>query len=126
MEIVTGRIRYTKLTANEILPEVIRHLHALRQATGESERQQASAVRTAPTNGGLHDPGAWAGATQEVARELEWFSKAGILVKSLYEGLIDFPGEIDGQEVLLCWKEGEPSVAFWHTLEDGYPGRRPL
>lgn len=123
---MTGRIRYTKLTANEILPEVISHLKALRKATAEAEEHQQRAVKNAPTNGGAHDPRAWAKASAKVADHLRWFSKAEILIKDLQEGLVDFPAEIDGRQVLLCWKEGEQHVAWWHTLEDGFPGRRPL
>ncbi|MEX2587939.1 MAG: DUF2203 domain-containing protein [Actinomycetota bacterium] len=123
---MTGHIRYTKLTANKILPDVVRRLHALRRATTEAAQHQEEAVDKAPTNGGADDPNAWASASNQAAQQLKWFSDAGILVKSLYEGLVDFPAEMDGKQILLCWKEGEHEVAFWHTLEDGYPGRRPL
>ena len=41
-------------------------------------------------------------------------------------GLIDFPAELDGEIVYLCWQFGEPEVAFWHRIEDGFAGRRPL
>lgn len=98
----------------------------MRGAASEAAELQEGAVERAPTNGGVAHPEAWAGASDEVARQLKWFSDAGILVKSLHEGLVDFPAEMEGREVLLCWKEGESEVAFWHTLEEGYPGRRPL
>lgn len=123
---MTGQIRYTKLTANEILPDVIDRLHALRSAASEAAERQEDAVDKAPTNGGARDPEGWANASNEVARQTKWFSDAGIQIKSLEEGLVDFPAVIDGRQVLLCWKEGETEVAFWHTPQDGYPGRRPL
>jgi hypothetical protein len=41
-------------------------------------------------------------------------------------GLVDFPGEIDGREVYLCWKYDEPAVAHWHSRDEGFAGRRPL
>lgn len=41
-------------------------------------------------------------------------------------GLIDFPAIIDGQQVFLCWRSDEPELAFYHRIEDGYAGRRPL
>lgn len=50
----------------------------------------------------------------------------GLQCKSLEEGLIDFPGEIDGEPALLCWKLGEPDVAWWHTPDTGFAGRRPI
>jgi hypothetical protein len=40
--------------------------------------------------------------------------------------LIDFPGELDGRKVWLCWRLGEPAVQYWHDLDAGYAGRQPL
>ena len=40
--------------------------------------------------------------------------------------LVDFLGRKDGREVYLCWRLGEPEVAYWHELDAGYTGRRPL
>jgi hypothetical protein len=41
-------------------------------------------------------------------------------------GLVDFPGEMDGRSVYLCWRLGESAVEYWHELEAGYAGRQPL
>ena len=40
------------------------------------------------------------------------------------KGLVDFPALIDGKEVLLCWHSDEPDVRWYHSLEEGFPGRR--
>ena len=50
----------------------------------------------------------------------------GVQVKDLDTGLLDFPCEIDGEIVLLCWKLGESSIDYWHTVEDGFRGRQPI
>lgn len=50
----------------------------------------------------------------------------GCLVKDLELGLVDFPTLLRGEEVLLCWRLGEPSIAYWHGLEEGYRGRKPI
>jgi hypothetical protein len=42
------------------------------------------------------------------------------------DGLVDFPSLMDGREVYLCWRLGEPEVMFWHEIKDGFPGRQPL
>ncbi len=42
------------------------------------------------------------------------------------DGLCDFPSHIDGREVYLCWRLGEPDVSHWHELEAGVAGRQPL
>ena len=50
----------------------------------------------------------------------------GVLIKDLSLGLLDFPCQAGDEIVLLCWKLGEPAVAFWHTVEDGFKGRKPI
>jgi hypothetical protein len=53
--------------------------------------------------------------------------RQGIIVKGLDEGLIDFPHiRKNGEEVYLCWKVGEDDIRFWHTLADGFAGRRTI
>jgi len=60
---------------------------------------------------------------QEVLRLVE---KRGIVIKDADRGLVDFPALRDGEEVFLCWELGEPEIAFWHPLDEGYAGRQPL
>jgi hypothetical protein len=51
---------------------------------------------------------------------------AGVEVKDLKHGIIDFPARLDGKQVLLCWQVGEPGLAHWHETEAGYSGRKPV
>ena len=41
-------------------------------------------------------------------------------------GLVDFPGLIDGEEVYLCWKSDEDDIQYYHRLEEGFSGRKPI
>lgn len=41
-------------------------------------------------------------------------------------GLVDFPAIIDGQEVLLCWRSDEPEIRYYHEIDSGYAGRKPI
>jgi hypothetical protein len=51
----------------------------------------------------------------------------GVQVKDLDRGLVDFPAlRSNGEEVLLCWQVGEDEIGFWHGLEEGFSGRKPL
>jgi hypothetical protein len=50
----------------------------------------------------------------------------GVQIKDVDRGLLDFPSTVDGEEALLCWHVGEPRIAYWHSPEDGFAGRRPL
>jgi hypothetical protein len=67
---------------------------------------------------------------QAIAREIDRFESEleslGIQLKDRRIGLIDFPTELDGRRVLLCWRLGEPAVQFWHDEHAGYAGRKPL
>ncbi len=54
------------------------------------------------------------------------FTGQGVQVKDMDRGLIDFPAEVDGQDALLCWHVGEERIAYWHSPEDGFAGRKPL
>ena len=49
-----------------------------------------------------------------------------IVLRDLDRGLVDFPAVRDGQEIYLCWEEGEEQIAFWHEPDAGFAGRRPL
>ena len=65
-------------------------------------------------------------AGREVAHCLEELGRLGVVVKSIASGLLDFPAVRDGEGVLLCWRVGEPEVAYWHGLDEGFAGRKPL
>jgi hypothetical protein len=58
----------------------------------------------------------------EVRRIDEW----GVTLRDIGSGLVDFPALVSGRPVWLCWKLGEPEVGWWHELEAGVAGRRPL
>jgi hypothetical protein len=50
----------------------------------------------------------------------------GVQVKDLDTGLLDFPCEVDGKIVLLCWKLGEEGITHWHGTDEGFAGRKPI
>jgi hypothetical protein len=57
---------------------------------------------------------------------LESIQETGCVVKDLDIGLLDFPTLYRGREVYLCWKLGEADIAFWHGVEEGFAGRKPI
>lgn len=57
---------------------------------------------------------------------VEEIEALGAEVKDLEVGLLDFPAEREGETVLLCWRVGEEEIGYWHGLEEGFAGRRPL
>jgi hypothetical protein len=50
----------------------------------------------------------------------------GVQVKDLDIGLLDFPCEVEGRTVLLCWKLGETGITHWHGTDEGFAGRNPI
>jgi len=50
----------------------------------------------------------------------------GVQVKDLNIGLLDFPCEVEGQIILLCWKLGEKTITHWHGVQEGFAGRKPI
>ncbi len=65
-------------------------------------------------------------AAAELNSLVERGRELGCEVKDIDQGLVDFRSERDGREVYLCWKLGEPVVRWWHELDAGFAGRRPL
>ena len=65
-------------------------------------------------------------AVRESTDTLAEIDEIGVQVADLALGLVDFPSVMDGRTVLLCWKQGEKEIGFWHTPEDGFAGRKPL
>ncbi len=50
----------------------------------------------------------------------------GCVIKDLERGLVDFYAVLGDRLIFLCWHVGEPEVAHWHSLQDGFAGRQPL
>jgi len=65
-------------------------------------------------------------AVQTVKDAITEIASIGVQVKDLDMGLLDFPCVVDGQVILLCWKLGEKAITYWHGLEEGFAGRKPI
>jgi hypothetical protein len=74
-------------------------------------------------HGRLADAKAWEAA---IFAELERFAETGAQVKGFAPLLLDYPGERDGVPILWCWVEGEPDIAWYHRVDCGFAGRRPV
>lgn len=109
----------------ETLKPLLDQLREAKEELTDSEAHEALS-EAAPSNGG-GDPGHQVGgAFLEVRRLLVALEEAGIVLRDIDRGLIDFPALRDGREVYLCWELGEDEVANWHELESGFSGREPL
>jgi hypothetical protein len=63
---------------------------------------------------------------QRIKDALAEIDSIGVQVKDLDIGLLDFPCEVEGQTILLCWKLGEKSITHWHGVQEGFAGRKPI
>lgn len=57
---------------------------------------------------------------------IEILENTGVVVKSIEQGLLDFPSKRFDEEVWLCWKYGETEIKFWHEKDSGFMGRKPI
>ena len=65
-------------------------------------------------------------AEQRAKDAIAEIDSIGVQVKDIEIGLLDFPCEVDGQIILLCWKLGEKSITHWHGTQEGFAGRKPI
>lgn len=124
---------WTAERANKALPLVKRIVEDLVMHycrwTELVERFEVASLRSTPER---PDPEAESLAmqVQQAAREVQGFvaelDSLGVECKGYEQGLVDFPGERDGELVYYCWRRGEPTVAHWHPRASGFAGRQPL
>jgi hypothetical protein len=65
-------------------------------------------------------------AVSNLYKAVEQLENTGVMIKSIDEGLLDFPSMRFDEEVWLCWRDGEPEIKFWHSKQEGFMGRKPL
>jgi hypothetical protein len=119
---------YTIDEARAELPWVSEQLTAMREAHEQltaTEAREALAA-AAETNGGGRYGKQVGVAFLELRRRLAQLADREIVLRDLDRGLIDFPALREDREVYLCWIDGEPDIEFWHDLDAGYAGRRPV
>ena len=63
---------------------------------------------------------------EDMTRKIAELEDLGVQIKDLEFGLVDFPAERYGENVMLCWRYGEPEVSFWHKHNEGYNSRKSL
>jgi hypothetical protein len=105
--------------------EIEERLKALAFQTGESP--------TDFTPPGPSDPPPVRELKQELIEKIgvyqqgwEAVEELGAVLKDPSIGLVDFYGHVDGKAVWLCWKFGEEQIAHYHSLDEGFSGRKPI
>jgi hypothetical protein len=127
---------FTLEEANEALLElrpIVERMVQHRRNLTAAQVQQAELVARIAGNGGDMVPSDLHEAAETIQREAdaisdcaEQINSAGAEVKSLEDGLLDFPAKRGDEVVLLCWKLGEDEIHYWHRVDEGFAGRKPL
>lgn len=121
---------FTVEEANELIPSVrdrLIKIQKLYERLG-SLRESAKAAATASEFGGGMEGGSrYVKSLYEIGKHTTDLHEMGVQLKDYSRGLIDFPSMRDGRVVLLCWQLGEPDrIEWWHEVETGFAGRKPL
>jgi hypothetical protein len=127
---------FTIPEANAILPLLRSILRDVTELARDVRDRQERLARVLPqARGSLGEP--YNEELQQIQAELERdqermreyeaeLKNLGVELKDYYTGLVDFPCRMEGREVYLCWRLGEPEVAHWHEIDAGYAGRQKL
>ena len=125
---------FTPAEANSVLGQVrplAERMVELRARLAQLEDEQREVVRIVAGNGSGEGVGdartpEFAKLARELQEVVDELTLIGVQLKDADTGLLDFPAQREGEDVLLCWRVGEPAVEWYHGLEDGYAGRRRI
>lgn len=121
---------FTTNEANDALPDVIKKFeYALAKKNEVTKLEQQLQMSMSATNSFEE----YVTLKQQLNSAITKFYEAveilentGVVVKSIEQGLLDFPSKRFDDEVWLCWKYGETEIKFWHEKDSGFMGRKPI
>ena len=117
-----------------VLESLLRTAIAAKKLIEETDAEQQALQHRVFLNGGMfldvvplaRRKGERARAEQRAKDAVAEIDSIGVQVKDLDIGLLDFPCEVDGKIILLCWKLGEKGITHWHGTDEGFAGRKPI
>ncbi len=118
--------RFSPEQANGELGELRERLPHLRDARHALIRASERITDAVAADGGGVAGSDWFDAQEILKTEVVYLAERGILLRDPETGLVDFPSEIDGRSVFLCWRLGEDEVAWYHEENAGFSSRKPL
>lgn len=121
---------FTLSEANDLLPAVrtiLLEIQARHNFIAAQSEAAKAAANCAEFGGGMQGGSLYVESLYELNKSALEIVKLGIQLKDYSRGLIDFPAMREGRVVLLCWQLGEgDAVEWWHDLETGFAGRKPI
>jgi hypothetical protein len=128
---------FTPREVEALIPELTRVMSGLMDAHREAQQVrsvlQGEQRRVMMSGGAVLDRATWGAKsrrlealTHQIQDGIAAIVNMGGVPKDLGLGLVDFPYLQNGEEVNLCWRFGETRIGFWHGLDEGYAGRKPV
>ncbi|WP_428327022.1 DUF2203 domain-containing protein [Nitrosopumilus sp.] len=121
---------FTTNEANEALPDVIKKFEYALAKQNEVKKLEQQLQMSVSTTNSFEE---YVTLKQQLNSAITKFYEAveilentGVVVKSIEQGLLDFPSKRFDEEVWLCWKYGETEIKFWHEKDSGFMGRKPI
>ena len=123
-------IYFTIKDANNALPDVIKKFEVALAKKNEIAKLDKELQMSLSTSNSLETyiplKQQLNSAITEFYAASEILEKTGVVIKSIDQGLLDFPSKRFDEDVWLCWKYGEKEIKFWHDLDSGFMGRKPV
>ena len=121
---------FTTNEANQALPDVIKKFEftmAKKNIVSKLEQELQMSLTTSNTfEQYVSLKQKLNSAITKFYESIETLENTGVVVKSIEQGLLDFPSKRFDEEVWLCWKYGETEIKFWHEKDSGFMGRKPI
>lgn len=124
---------FTVNEANELLPrlrplveQILENIRRLKRVSEAVIRREQLDPEAPDLMEQLRRDGEVTRLISQVQEWVEEINGHGCVCKGVEQGLIDFPCMLGAEVVFLCWQLGEPTVGFWHRIEEGFAGRKPL
>ncbi len=121
---------FTTKDANLILPDVIKKFETALEKKNEISKLEQKLQMILSTTNRFDE---YIPLKQKLNAVITQFyaasenlEKTGVVIKSIDQGLLDFPSKRFDEDVWLCWKYGETEIKFWHEKDSGYTGRKPV
>ena len=121
---------FTAKQANEALPDVIKKFqYTLDKKNDITKIEKELQITISTTNSFekyMELKHQLNSAITKFYQSIEILESTGVIIKSIEQGLLDFPSKRFDEEVCLCWKQGEIEIKFWHEKDSGFMGRKPI
>jgi hypothetical protein len=121
---------FTTNEANDALPDVIKKYEYSLAKQNEVKKLEQQLQMSVSTTNSFEEyvtlKQQLNSAVTKFYESVEILENTGVVVKSIEQGLLDFPAKRFDEEVWLCWKYGETEIKFWHEKDSGFMGRKPI